>query len=194
MIGASDIAYIICQLKNSMEVWKYDLAEDRTKAMPKPLFTRGESKKRQFAAKTTMSDAGMKCFHDGVLNWKMVFNHQSGDVYGSLVNGWSSWLEDEASSLDIEGGWRTKNLHSLFKTREGEKEADDDLDEGKDGNEGQLLYCDDSDGDDGFMATVARGGQHQMIVADNEDKEAGGDEDEDGIANDNDNDNSKHGD
>ncbi len=115
MIGASDIAYIIYLLKKSMEVWNYDPAEDRTKAMPKPLFTRGESKKRQFG-KTTMSDAGMKYFHDGVLNWKMVFNDWSGDVYGFLVDGLKSWLEDEASSLDIKGGWRRKNLHSLLKT------------------------------------------------------------------------------
>ena len=44
MIGASDIAYILCLIKNSMEIWKYD-PTDITKPMPKQLFTRGETKK-----------------------------------------------------------------------------------------------------------------------------------------------------
>jgi hypothetical protein len=44
MIGASDIAYILCLIKNSMKIWKYDLA-DTMKTMPKPLFTRGKQRR-----------------------------------------------------------------------------------------------------------------------------------------------------
>ena len=82
MIGASDMAYIICLIKNSIEVWKYD-PSDTTKTMPKPLFTRGESKKRAFG-KTTMSDDGMKYFKKGISNWKMAFNDR-GELYDTFI-------------------------------------------------------------------------------------------------------------
>jgi hypothetical protein len=172
IIGASDIAYIICLIKNSMEIWKYDPA-DTTKTMLKPLFTRGETKKRQFG-KTTMSNDGMKYFQKGISNWKMVFNDRGGDVYGSLVQGWSAWLEEEASAIDIDGGWRRKNLHSLLRMREekGDPKGDDAVDEGQNGEVGKL-FCYDGDGDEGFMAPVAREGQCRMMDADREDEGEG---------------------
>ncbi len=173
IIWASDIAYIICLIKNSMEIWKYDPA-DTMKTMPKPLFTRGETKKRQFGKTTTMSNDGMKYFQKSISNWKMVFNDWGGDVYGSLVQGWSAWLEEEASAIDIDGGWRRKNLHSLLRTREEKEdpEGDDAADEGQNGEVGEL-FCYDSDGDEGFMAPVARGGQRGMMDADREDEGEG---------------------
>jgi len=77
-------------------------------------------------------------------------------------------LEEEAGSIDIEGGWRRKNLHSLLKTREPQEEPDGDdaVDEGQDGDEGELFACYDSDGDDGFIAPDARGGQRRRLEAD----------------------------
>ena len=93
-------------------------------------------------------------------------------MYGSLVQIWNAWLEEEASAIDIKGGWRRKNLHSLLKTGEGNKEApegDDAVDEGKDSDVGELIYCYDSNGGEGFMAPVAMGGQHRTIDADSED-------------------------
>jgi hypothetical protein len=30
-------------------------------------------------------------------------------------DGVHGWLEEEASTIDIEGGWRRKNLHSLLR-------------------------------------------------------------------------------
>ena len=44
MIGPSDIAYVVTVLKNSKAAWLHDTA-DKTAAIPKSLFTRGESKK-----------------------------------------------------------------------------------------------------------------------------------------------------
>lgn len=113
MIGASDVTYIICLLKNSMAVWTYD-PMDTTKKMPKkPLFTRGESKKRQFDKATTRHAV----LQEGVLNWRNVFSDWNGEVYGSLVLGWNTWLDDEASTFDTDGGWRRrKNLCILLKT------------------------------------------------------------------------------
>ena len=142
--------------------------------MPKPLFTRGETKKRQFG-KTTMSDDGMKYFKKGISNWKMAFNDRGGELYDTLVQGWSAWLEEEASAIDIEGGWRRKNLHSLLRTREEKEdpEGDDAVDEGQDGDEGELFACYDSDGDDGFIAPNARGGQRRTLEADIEDEGEG---------------------
>lgn len=57
MIGASDVAYVICMMKNSMKVWMHDPTDGTSP--PKQLYTRGESKKRQFG-KSTMSAEGMK--------------------------------------------------------------------------------------------------------------------------------------
>ena len=59
--------------------------------MPKkPLFTRGESKKRQFGKVTTRHAV----LQEGVLNWRNVFSDWNGEVYGSLVLGWNTWLDD----------------------------------------------------------------------------------------------------
>jgi len=96
-------------------------------------------------------------------------------LYDTLVQGWNGWLEEEASAIDIEGGWRRKNIHSLLKTREPQEEPDGDdaVDEGQDGDEGELIACYDSDGDDGFIAPNARGGQRWTLGADIEDEGEG---------------------
>jgi hypothetical protein len=47
----------------------------------------------------------MKYFQEGVSNWKKVFNDWDGGVYGSLVLGSRTWLEDEDSVIDGDGGW-----------------------------------------------------------------------------------------
>ena len=67
--------------------------------MPKPLFTRGETKKRQFG-KTTMSDDGMKYFKKGISNWKMAFNDRGGELYETLV-----------LTLKVVGGGRTSTAY-----------------------------------------------------------------------------------
>lgn len=196
MIGASDIAYIICLMKNSMDIWKFDSA-DTTKTMPKPLFTRGQKKKRKFG-KAMMSDEGMKYFQKGITNWKMAFNNRRGEIYATLVEGWNAWLKEEASSIDIEGGWRRKNLHSLLRVREEEDNSvgDDEVDdEGQDGEVGELTYSYDSDGDEGFMAPVPRGRSQRRTMMDanrdDEDEGEGGAIDDDN--NDNNDDNRKRG-
>ncbi len=69
MIGQSDVAYVISMMKNSMKVWMHDPTDGTP---PKQLYTREESKKRQFG-KSTMSAEGMKFFQDGVKNWRTAF-------------------------------------------------------------------------------------------------------------------------
>jgi hypothetical protein len=58
MIRPSDMAYVICIVKNNNEMWCHD-PTDTTKEQPKPLFTRGESKKHEFG-KTTWNNNGIK--------------------------------------------------------------------------------------------------------------------------------------
>ena len=62
-----------------------------------------------------------------------------------------------------------------MKTREPQEEpnGDDAVDEGQDGDEGELFACYDSDGDDGFIAPNARGGQRRTLEADIEDEGEG---------------------
>jgi len=48
LIGPSDVAYVICLLKNSIKVGRHKMAPPTADALPKPLFTRGEHMKREF--------------------------------------------------------------------------------------------------------------------------------------------------
>jgi hypothetical protein len=96
MIGPSDVAYVICMLKNSMIRWMQDPTDGTSSA--KQLYTRGESKKRQFG-KSTMSEEGMKFFQAGVKNWRPAFD-QKGPLYGSMKRGWDEWLREDASVVN----------------------------------------------------------------------------------------------
>lgn len=113
MIGPSDVAYVICILKNNIEVWRYD-PTDTTKEHPKPVFTRGESKKREFG-RMTWSDNGIKYYEEGVKNWKRVFDRRQ-PYFEALHEGWDSWLEDAAGVVNPDG-WTRKNIRNVLRTR-----------------------------------------------------------------------------
>ena len=161
MIGPSDVAYVITVLKNSKATWLHNPA-DTTTAMPKPLFTRGESRKRVFGI-STMSDEGHAFFREGVKNWKKVFQHDSSD-YEILKTEWANWLRDEGGSVNNDG-WRRKNIHSLLATRvlarqrgnrDDHEDEDDEEDSGSDGP--TIVECEyDSDGDLGQVGRKRRG-------------------------------------
>ena len=163
MIGASDIAYyIICVLKNNYAVWSYDPTDRSTPTMPKPLYTRGESKKREYG-KTTISKDGMKFFNKGLLNWKKVFSDREGPIYGSMKQGWETWLRDDSGALDS-AGWRQKSIHALLRSRE----VDDghEIEEGnvarRGNSEDPEVYCYDSDGQ---VNLIQHGGIRHWVPA-----------------------------
>ena len=146
MIGPSDVAYVICMMKNSIKVWMHD-PTDGTSA-PKQLYTRGESKKRSFG-KSTMSAEGMKFFQEGVKNWRPAFD-QKGPLYGSMKQGWDEWLQEDASAVNTDG-WRKKSICNLLATKQ-EASFPEELEENSPDKESSFAECEsgyDSDGDVG---------------------------------------------
>lgn len=146
MIGPSDVAYVICMLKNSMIRWMQDPTDGTSSA--KQLFTRGESKKRQFG-KSTMSEEGMKFFQAGVKNWRPAFD-QKGPLYGSMKRGWDEWLREDASVVNTDG-WRKKSICDLLTTRQ-EASLPEEPEENSPDKESSFAECEsgyDSDGDVG---------------------------------------------
>lgn len=158
MIGQSDVAYTLCLLKNSMNVWTYDPTDTST-MQPKQLSMRGESKKRKFV-KTTMSMEEMKFVNEGVKNWSKEFN-RSGALYGSLKAGWETWLDQEASVVDTDG-WRRKTIHNLLATKDHEFPGVGENIPDKDGTDTECEISYDSNGDikgPAFIAPAGRGGR-----------------------------------
>ena len=135
MIGPSDIAYIITVLKNSKEVWLHNTS-DKSAAIPKPLFTRGESKKRVFG-NTTMNKNGQDYFKEGVKNWKTVFDRTC-TGFSNLKTEWEQWLQNESSVVNTDTR-RRKNICSLLAVRvqQNQIREGDDQDNGEEsGGEG----------------------------------------------------------
>ena len=120
LIGPSDIVYVICLIKNSIAVWRHDVTDTST-APPKALFTRGESKKREFG-KTTWSNEGMNYFNTGLKNWKRMFD-RSGVYYCTIRDGWDTWLADGGNGVNS-SGWIRKDLRDLLATRREEENID----------------------------------------------------------------------
>jgi hypothetical protein len=76
IITPSDIAYTICLIKNSKDVWcQYEDDEGRKDKKVKPVFTTGEGKKRTFGD-TTWNKTGLAYFKRGQEAWKMAFQGQ----------------------------------------------------------------------------------------------------------------------
>ncbi len=163
MIGASDVAYVICVLKNNYAVWSYD-PTDPTPTEPKPLYTRGESKKREYG-KTTFSKECMKFYNKGLLNWKKVFSDREGPIYKSIEDRWEEWLTDNSGAVDS-AGWKRKNVCTLLRARE--VDADREIDDregsgvGQGNDEETEGYCYDSDGE---VNLVQRNGRMRRVSA-----------------------------
>ena len=124
VIGPSDVAYVISLLKNSIDVWKYDI-ERPEGTRPKPLFTKGEKMKKEFG-KTGWNAAGMKYFDDALTVWKKIFS-TTGDNprFALLSGGWNEWLEDVGSNINP-AGWTRKDLSRVLATRrKGDMAVDD---------------------------------------------------------------------
>ena len=52
VLTPSDIAYAICLLKNSIEMWRHKIANNGNARNMKPLFSMGEGKKREHGETT----------------------------------------------------------------------------------------------------------------------------------------------
>ncbi len=190
MIGPSDMAYVICMLKNSMKVWMHDPTDGNSSTTPKQLYTRGESKKRQFG-KSTMSTEGMKFFQEGVKNWKPAFDRR-GPLYGSIKRGWDEWLQQDASAVNTDG-WRKKSICDLLATKQEELFPEELEENSPDKETSSYTECEigyDSDGDVGTEvepieagATERRVGTARGNIANDDDDDDDDDDGEDVEAN-----------
>jgi len=91
MIGPSDIAYVICLIKNSMHIWtRVDMDGDQEGGTNKarPLFTSCEGKNRKFG-ETIWNKDGMAYFKRGVNAWKPLFKDEALKL--ELSNAWEEW-------------------------------------------------------------------------------------------------------
>ena len=187
LIGPSDVAYVICLLKNSIGVWSHDPSaveaenDGEEVGAPKPLYTRGENKKRKFG-KTTWSQEGMDFYKTTLTNWKKMFDRKT-TFFAVLSSGWDTWLEDEASVLNP-NGWTRKDVHSLLATRTGlDMAGDNEKDEEKSVADKEYGYNSDDEGGPliGFGKTGVGEGGHDGIHSQQgsiHDKEEGNEDDD----------------
>ena len=73
LISASNIAYVICLVKNSGEVWKQALHQDENEDKVKPLFTTGEEKKWVYG-ETVWSKVGQDYYYGAPTNWRHAYD------------------------------------------------------------------------------------------------------------------------
>ena len=183
VIGPSDVAYVISLLKNSIDVWKYDI-ERPEGTRPKPLFTKGEKMKKEFG-KTGWNAAGMKYFDDALTVWKKIFS-TTGDNprFALLSGGWNEWLEDVGSNINP-AGWTRKDLSRVLATRRKGDTAVDDGSESDDALEDEDEFGYDSDDDGAPMIGPGRASTwegEEVGDEDNDNMDSGGDdEDEDNM-------------
>jgi hypothetical protein len=73
LISASNIAYVICLVKNSGEVWKQELHQDENEDKVKLLFTTGEWKK-WVSGETVWSKVGQDYYYGALTNWHHAYD------------------------------------------------------------------------------------------------------------------------
>lgn len=118
ILTPSDIAFAICLLKNSLEMWKHKIANDGDAGDTKPLFSAGEGKKREHG-ETMWSKEGIKYFNTAQKNWTEAYVKNSRE-YHILALYWKEWIEDEGTTYMIgdDKGMKKKSVHSVLRTRE----------------------------------------------------------------------------
>ena len=183
VIGPSDVAYVISLLKNSINVWKYDI-ERPEGTRPKPLFTKGEKMKKEFG-KTGWNAAGMKYFDDALTVWKKIFSTTGDNPHFTLLSGgWNEWLEDVGSNINP-AGWTRKDLSRVLATRRKGDTAVDDDSESDDALEDEDEFGYDSDDDGAPMIGPGRAstweGEEEEGDEDNDNMESGDEDDEDNM-------------
>ena len=120
LISASDIAYVICLVKNSGGVWSQSLRQDDTEDnndedKVKPLFTAGQGKKRVYG-ETVWSQAGQDYYDKALKNWRHAYDTKNAH-YGVLRTAWEAWVKDKGNTVMLSNSTR-KTVKSVLRTRE----------------------------------------------------------------------------
>jgi len=133
IITASDVAYIVCLIKNSNHVWLKRKNSDGK--LVKPLFTAGERLKRIYGI-TTWNKSGMRYYEDAKTAWTEAFA-RSNPQYKILREYWDKWIEerDGGRKYEVGTGHVKKSAHFVLGKRvpntveEDEDEYDEDQEE-----------------------------------------------------------------
>jgi hypothetical protein len=117
IICASDVAYVICLLANSHEIWIDALKnknKEGKKEKMKPRFTAGEGKKRVFG-ECMWNEDGKNAYVFALRNWQKAFNPKDPE-YKMLRDGWEQWVSTKAQTMVL-GTWTKKTITSVLATR-----------------------------------------------------------------------------
>ena len=142
IICPSDIAYVICLLINSHEIWidalnnkNKDGNKQGKKEKKKPLFTAGEGKKRVFG-ECMWNEDGKNAYTYALCNWQKAYDPNE-PQYKMLRDEWEQWVSTKAQTMVL-GTWTKKTITSVLATRTEEevsnaKGTNSDEDEEEDG-------------------------------------------------------------
>jgi hypothetical protein len=157
IICPSDIAYVICLLINSHEIWidalnnkNKDGNKQGKKEKKKPLFTAGEGKKRVFG-ECMWNEDGKNAYVYALRNWQKAYDPKE-PQYKMLRDEWEQWVSTKAQSMVL-GTWTKKTITSVLATRTEEEEvsnvkgtnSDEDEEEDGVGVDDGIEYDTDSD-------------------------------------------------
>jgi hypothetical protein len=127
IICPSDIAYVICLLINSHEIWidalnnkNKDGNKQGKKEKKKPLFTAGEGKKRVFG-ECMWNEDGKNAYVYALRNWQKAYDPKE-PQYKMLRDEWEQWVSTKAQSMVL-GTWTKKTITSVLATRTEEEEV-----------------------------------------------------------------------
>ena len=115
LIGASNIAHVICLVKNSGGVWSQSLNQDDNEDKVKPLFTAGQGKKRVYG-ETVWSQAGQDYYDEALKNWHHAYDMKNAH-YGVLCTAWEAWVNNKGNTVMLSNSTR-KTVKSVLRTRE----------------------------------------------------------------------------
>ena len=120
LITPSDIAFVICVVKNARHVWdqtirKIGLGEQLeddggNEAKLQPLFTKGVGKKKE-PGRSLWSDEGMKYYRRTEKVWRKVYKDEA--IIKELYRGFDKWLHTYGREI-IVSKTSSKSLHSVL--------------------------------------------------------------------------------
>jgi hypothetical protein len=120
LITPSDIAFVICIVKNARHVWdqtirKIGLGEQvgdigENEAKVQPLFTKGVGKKKE-QGRSLWSDEGMKYYRHTETVWRKVYKDEL--IMKDLYRGFDKWLNTYGREI-IVSKTSSKSLHSVL--------------------------------------------------------------------------------
>ncbi len=100
MITPSDIAYVICLVKNGKDMWdpKIQLMESGDDAEKKlrPLYTGGQGKRKELG-KSLFSNKGVKFFKRAEKKWKKMYKNEN--MMRIFYRGFKDWLNDVGKQI-----------------------------------------------------------------------------------------------